>query len=184
MNRMALLGIFAILAAAQIAVPASMIVRRETILQQGTLYKFRVAPVDPYDAFRGRYVALGLDEDSGPSAPGAEWVKGQTAYAQLAVDSEGFAHFALVTPMPPDTPEYLVVTVAYAGDGRVYVHAPIDRYYMAEDLAPQAELAYREHARAGVADAYIAVRIRDGMPVIDRLYVAGVPIEDYLRSQM
>jgi len=37
-----------------LAYPAYMVYEQETVLAKGTLYKFRLAPVDPYDAFRGR----------------------------------------------------------------------------------------------------------------------------------
>lgn len=45
----------------QLAVPAFMIVRREHALSMGRAFKFRTAPVDPYDAYRGRYVALNFE---------------------------------------------------------------------------------------------------------------------------
>lgn len=63
MNRNLLLALLVVLAAAQLAVPASMIVQRETVLTQGRVYKFKTAPVDPVDAFRGRYVALRFEEE-------------------------------------------------------------------------------------------------------------------------
>ena len=43
--------LFILVALIQIAVSASMIINREIILKSGKQYKFRTAPVDPYDAF-------------------------------------------------------------------------------------------------------------------------------------
>ena len=51
-----LIGCFALVAVAQLTVPAWMIVSHERTLLTGKVFKFRTAPVDPYDAFRGRYV--------------------------------------------------------------------------------------------------------------------------------
>ena len=52
-----LFPLFIVVAVVQIAAPASMILRRERALDRGERFLFRTAPVDPYDAFRGRYVA-------------------------------------------------------------------------------------------------------------------------------
>src|SRR3546814_15739493 len=42
----------------QWALPASLAARSEYVLRNGARYYLRTAPVDPADAFRGRYVAL------------------------------------------------------------------------------------------------------------------------------
>ena len=52
------LMLFIILAIIQLSIPAYMSLSREINLGKGTLYKIRTGPVDPYDIFRGRYVAL------------------------------------------------------------------------------------------------------------------------------
>jgi uncharacterized membrane-anchored protein len=184
MNKIILFGLFLLLAAAQIAVPAAMIGRHETVLREGRLYKFRTAPVDPADPFRGRYVALAIDENSGPAAEGVQqWLPDQTVYATLAEDSEGFAHIALVMPTPPDGPDYIRARVIYSADNRVHLRLPIDRYYMNEEMAPQAEIAYREHSRMAEQDAYVTVRVKDGDAQIEGLFVAGTPIEEFVRQQ-
>jgi len=45
--------IFALVALAQLYVPAKMVWNQESILEEGTEYKFKTAPVDPNDPFRG-----------------------------------------------------------------------------------------------------------------------------------
>ena len=52
------IAIFILVALAQIAVPASMIWKRQRTFREGRVWKFRTAPVDPIDALRGRYLAL------------------------------------------------------------------------------------------------------------------------------
>ena len=46
----------AVLCVAQLGAATSSIVRHESILRSGVPYRIRAAPVDPADAFRGRYV--------------------------------------------------------------------------------------------------------------------------------
>ena len=60
-KRTILLAAFTVLVLAQWAVPSSMILRREASLRQGKEFKLRVRPLDPYDAFRGRFVRLDFD---------------------------------------------------------------------------------------------------------------------------
>jgi uncharacterized membrane-anchored protein len=173
--------LFLLLAAAQIAVPASMIAQHENVLRAGRVYKFKTAPVDPADAFRGRYVALHMKEDSGPGEADVQWKPNRLVHAELSVDSEGFAHIARVTAKPPEGRDYVNVRVWYADGPRVYVKWPIDRYYMSEWKAPQAEALYREHSRRGNEEAYITVRVLNGDAAIEGLYIEGKPIEKLIK---
>ncbi len=66
--RIALFGAVALL---QIGVAGSMVWQHATTLTAGRVWKFRTAPVDPVDAFRGRYVALRFAaEESARAAAG------------------------------------------------------------------------------------------------------------------
>ncbi len=58
MKNKILIAAFFCVALLQIYTPVSMIIARESTLKEGVLFRFKTAPVDPYDAFRGRYVAL------------------------------------------------------------------------------------------------------------------------------
>jgi uncharacterized membrane-anchored protein len=58
MNPKLVFGLFIAVAVVQLATPIGQIWKYEDALQTGRSYKFRTAPVDPYDAFRRKYVAL------------------------------------------------------------------------------------------------------------------------------
>jgi len=84
MNRKTtLLSLMAILAIVQLAVPLSMINQREMTLRDGILYKFRAAPVDPADAFRGRYVALRIEDENIVVPTNSCFTRGQKIFAIL-----------------------------------------------------------------------------------------------------
>jgi uncharacterized membrane-anchored protein len=168
--------ILLIVAAGQLAVPATMILQREHTLRDGHAYKFRTQPVDPYDAFRGRYVALRLEPNT---VPGTNFEAGATVYVTLAEGSDGFVKFTGVSRERPVGQDYLKVKTGWSNSVRL----PFDRFYMEEKAAPAAERAYREHSRQGGArDAYVIVRVRDGSGVIENLYVAGQPIAEFARA--
>lgn len=178
------LALFCVVALAQIMAPYWMIVTRERILRDGRVFKFKTAPVDPYDAFRGRHVTLGFEAAQFKPSAGEEYERRQTVYGVLAEDVDGFAHFARLDRTPPSDAPYLRVRVQWQGKDDVRLGLPFDRYYLSEELAPEAERAYRS-ANAGREErkpvhAWAAVRVKDGNAVLEELYVDGRPIKDYL----
>ena len=55
--------LFSMMVIAQLAVPCWMAYSMETVLLQGTPWRFKTAPVDPYDIFRGKFVALAVEQN-------------------------------------------------------------------------------------------------------------------------
>ncbi len=174
------LGCYALVAAAQLGVPAWMIIRREETLRTGEVFKFRTLPVDPYDAFRGRYVSLRIEQNALPIPSGAQWKNGQEVFALIETDTNGFSRLGELRATRPDGRPYLTVRVNQIAGPTAYVRVPLDRYYMEESLAPAAEKAYREHSRVNNRTAYITARVRDGNGVIENLWIDGVPIRDFV----
>ncbi|MFE3848617.1 GDYXXLXY domain-containing protein [Flavobacterium sp. LB3P45] len=44
-------------------VPLQMIFNQENIINTGTKFKFQTVPLDPHDAFRGKYITLFVKEE-------------------------------------------------------------------------------------------------------------------------
>ena len=101
--------------ATQLAVPAGMIVRRELALQRGVALRFRTAPVDPYDAFRGRYVALAFNERSVPCAE--TFRAHQSIYVRAETGTNGFAHLAEAARRPGGTGVWFRASADYSTKG-------------------------------------------------------------------
>ncbi|MEZ4484557.1 MAG: GDYXXLXY domain-containing protein [Syntrophotaleaceae bacterium] len=167
----------------QLAVPASMIAGREMTLRHGQAFRFRTAPVDPYDPFRGRFVALNLEAASAPLPKDGKLTYRQKVLVRLAVDEAGFAYCRDIVPEPPAEGAYLAARVQSWDKERVRLQLPFDRYYSEEELAPEIERAYRAHSRRGKQEAFIAVRVRDGRGVLEELYIDELPVGEYLRRQ-
>lgn len=180
-NRL-IIGLFCCIALIQLITPLSMIIKRESVLKNGEQFKFKTAPVDPYDAFRGRYVALRIAEDNVPAPRGILLSNGQSICAHIAVDEQGFAKLTTVTTSEPQGVSYIQAKVRYVSGNKVQLDLPIDRYYMEEKSAPTAERVYREYSRRDKQDAYVLVRVKDGFAVIEALYIGGKRIEDVVRS--
>ena len=188
-SRGILLLAFIAVAMVQVAVPVSMIARREATLRLGRAYKFRTAPVDPYDAFRGRYVWLGFEQNQARWNGGTEAVPKSKAYALVEEGVDGFAVIRAVGPQPPKSGDYVKVEQVYRGWGTnsalVHFALPFDRFYMEETAAPKAERVYWQQGnRRGQTNhnAFATVRIRDGNAVLENLYVDGRPIAELVQQ--
>lgn len=171
------LSIFLLIALAQLAVPASMIWKRQQVLREGRLWKFRTAPVDPVDAMRGRYLSLRFAaERSELSAP----LSGEgLPYVSLKNDSDGFAVVGEINYERKAGDN--IIRAEYLGfyDGKVILRFPFNRLWVNEGDATAAEGAYQAHGRD---DGYVAVRVGRGDAAIEELYLAGQPLREYLRS--
>jgi uncharacterized membrane-anchored protein len=190
------------LSVAQVGAAALSIIRHETTLALGTLYKIESAPVDPGDPFRGRYVAirpairlttpLPSQTETLLSRVGTFRGRGSglaTAYVVLTTGTDGFARASAIVPEAPASGDFLEFSqtdsrlVRVAEEGRPaeferMIVLPFDRYYMTESAAPAAEERYREASRRNdETKAWITVRVRNGRGVVEGLYIDGVPIE-------
>ncbi|MEW6100739.1 MAG: GDYXXLXY domain-containing protein [Candidatus Omnitrophota bacterium] len=178
-----IIGLFLCVALAQVVTPLSMIATRESVIKNGAQFKFKTAPIDPYDAFRGRYVALQIEGDYVPTVMGVKLTHGESVYALIDIDSEGFAKFTSVLTKRPREKPYMQAKVRHISGDKVYLDLPIDRYYMEEKSAPIAERIYRRHTQRNRQDAYVVVRIKDGFAVIENLFVGGQKIEDAVKKE-
>ena len=178
------LAVFSCLALVQIATPLSTIARRELVLRNGQQFRFRTEPIDPYDAFRGRYVALRFEQAEVALPDGVRFKWDQKVYARIGEDDQGFATIAEVTAERPREGAYVVAQVRWRRRNDVIrLDLPFDRYYMDETAAPAAEDAYRRHSRGNRRDAYVTVRVKDGVAVLEELYLDGKPISEFLEKR-
>lgn len=182
MTRPLVLLVFGLTALAQLAVPGYLIVRHERALREGAVYRFRAAPVDPYDAFRGRYVRIDLEARTAPLAVADSLTRGQRAYAPLRVDAAGLAQLEPLQAEPPDQGDYLKVRVRWVHGGtNAAVQLPMQRFYMREDLAPSAEHVFRERLRNQGVTSVVEVAVHDGLCVIREVYLNETPLAEAAR---
>ena len=185
MNKKTIMLVGAVVAVAQWGVLARLIGTQERILREGVAYRFRTAPVDPYDAFRGRYVALALEPQVALWPEGAEKPdRGESFYVVLGVDSNGAASVRGASLQRPESGDFLRVRLAYSpGPDQVQFRYLVDRFYLPEDEAPRAEALYREHSRRGRQDAQVVLRVRKGEAVAEDLLVEGRPIREWMEGE-
>lgn len=187
MNTRLRYGLFALACLAQIAVPASLMLKHEQTRTDGSLWKFQTAPVDPADPFRGRYVRLSFaaEREAVPMADtGLLYIAYDTRmYAELEAGADGYARLVRLHQQRPTNGDYLDVFVRQMrfvekkeDEGlppAAHVHLPFDRYYLPEARAPQVEREYADAARDAQANTYVTVRVRNGHAALIDLVLDG-----------
>jgi uncharacterized membrane-anchored protein len=169
------LAVFALVGLAQLAVPASLIWKREQTLRHGSVWKFRTAPVDPVDAFRGRYIALQFEAEGQTISPPPDFGYDQMVFVTLRLNSEGFAEIDQVLPSKPTVDDFIEAQLR----GKT-VLLPFDKYWVTERDAPAAEAAYRAQSRRDKQNAFCTVRVFRGDAALEQLYLDGQPLGEYL----
>ena len=167
-------AVFALVCLAQLAVPASMILRAEETIREGRIFRFQTAPVDPVDLARGRYVRLDFPRAQDRMDVGPEDLSvGDTVYARVAESDDGFAIVTALEATPPESGDWFETVVARSNDDGVRVALPFDRFYLPEEKAPIAERLYRDSdSRLTWAEVHIHV----GHAVLVDVVLNGVPM--------
>jgi uncharacterized membrane-anchored protein len=160
----------------QLFVPAYFVFEKYDTLKTGEEYKFEVALYDPYDAFRGRYVAIRtVAQQNMYERYDSSGLNVSSKYGLVSLDDEGFAYISSISDVKPETGDYIK-----SASSR-YFNLPVERYYTDEDIAPQLQ-QFLFNSRQAVKP-YIILRVKDGNAVIQGLYVDGVRIEEYLLNK-
>lgn len=181
-----ILPAFLVLAFAQLGVPSFMIVTREIALRQGREFKFRAAPVDPSDPFRGKYLTLDFDANSAPVDDPKSWENAGSAWAMIGTDSTGFAKVTrLVADEPVETNDYIRVRIDYvpsiAKQPMARIQLPFERFYMDEADAPEGERVYNRAMVDTAATTWAVVKVRNGTAVLTDVMIDGVPLRQLIR---
>lgn len=158
--------------------PLSMIFGKEDLLKTGVAYKFRIAPIDPSDPFRGKYVVLNYDMRKVVTEVDTAFRQTDVAYVLLATDSLGFATAKAISPQPFGNPDFVKVEVNYVENQVVHFRLPFNRFYMEESKAFSAEQVYWEVQRDSNQVAYALVYVKDGEALVENVFINEVPIKE------
>lgn len=166
----------------QLFVPFSMISDRENVLEQGKEFRFKTAPIDPVDPFRGNYLTLSFDANDFAVSSKGDWKENETIYVKLKTDSLGFAVIESVMKDEPESVnDYVKARITYIYDREnqliLNIEYPFDRYYMDEFKAANSTKVYTEHANDSLYPAYAIVSVYNGESVLIDVIVGGKPLK-------
>ncbi len=185
-NKKTQIVLFLLVALAQLYVPAKMIWDQEDVLKNGSEYKFKTAPVDPNDPFRGKYITLNFDNNTFEVENNKDWQQGDEIYVSITNGSDGFAKIASISKKKPtDQQDFVKATVGFAmGKGsRISIDYPFDTYYMEESKAYGAELTYQRSQLDSTQTTFALVHIKNGKAVLKDVLIDGVPIREIVKKE-
>ncbi len=185
-NKKLLLPAFILVALVQLYVPAKMIWDREDVLDTGTAYKFKTAPIDPNDPFRGKYIMLSYEETTVGVPNEQDWKVGESIYASLITDNNGFAKIKSISKTAPtDNQDFIKAKVSFVtrnGSNTLTIDFPFDRYYMEESKAYEAEINYIQSQQDTSKTTYALVSAKNGEAVLKDVMIDGTAIRELVKS--
>ena len=186
-NKALILISFLLMVGAQWYIPYQMIQDQSTTLATGNMYKFKIAPVDPEDPFRGKFLRLSFQSNEIKVAPEPFWEVGESVYVQFGKDALGFARIVDLTKTEPDGGQidYIKTTIQniYGDDSlTVFVEYPFDRYYINERMAEPLEKILAENLMDSTSLNYATVRIRSGQAVLEEVYIDEVSVPEWYKK--
>lgn len=182
MKKTTLIIVFGLMVLAQWVIPAQMIYKQESVISQGTIYKFKTTPIDPNDPFRGKYIQLNFDINSYATLH-EDWEYGSTAYAYIKKDTYGYATLDHLSKTKEQSDlDYISVIIERHYNGVVFFELPFERFYMDEIKAYDAEVAHREASRDKENITYAIVSIQNGASVLLDVKINHISIKDYVED--
>jgi uncharacterized membrane-anchored protein len=182
-----LFGLFLLVAAVQLYIPAEMISHNESIIQTGTVLKFKCEPIDPYDPFQGKFIYLNFSNRTIRVDKAKNYEYNQKIYATFKKDAEGYAIIdKIYKKKPTDRTDFLELIVDninnYDSIEKITLEYPFNRFYMNEYKAPLAEQTYVESVNDIKKSVYAEVAIKNGTGVIKEVMIDNVSIKDYVQK--
>src|SRR4030095_2501252 len=174
---------FILVALVQIYVPAKVILDRTILLSSGKEFKFKTAPIDPSDPFRGKYITLNFNENTIEIQNKEKWSRGETVFVLLTTDNNGFAKIRSASKAKPmDSQDFLKAKVNYVDGSKLSIEYPFDRFYMEESKAYDGELTYRRALPDTSQVAYALVNIKNGESVLKDVMINGNSIREIVKQ--
>jgi uncharacterized membrane-anchored protein len=188
-NKKILLAIFILVAIVQLYVPAKMILNNEDVLKTGKEFKFKTAPIDPNDPFRGKYITLRYDDNVTVFQTTGTWERNEEIYVTLEEDKKGFAKIKSVSRnKPSNTSNYVKAKVGYGifkwqTSNRLIIDYSFNKFYMEETKAYDAEQLYNQNIRErNEKPAFALVAIKNGDAVLKDVIIDGVSVKKIVKN--
>ena len=157
----------------------------EYILNFGKTIMLRTRPIDPYDAFRGRYVALDLASVRTEKAKYSckDNCEHIPFYISYTLENNESVINKISMQKPDNDLPYLKlkprVSRFYDEPDNLVFNYPFDRLYMQEDIAMNVDRYNRE-----VFDRHVVVVIKaaNGKGIVQDVLVDGTPLAEYVKT--
>ncbi len=178
----------ALLSAVQLIFLGDMMFDYETLAMKGRIYKFEIAPIDPNDPFRGKYVRLSFEADDFTGLYPKDFKEQSTLCLAISENAEGFAYVSSVSNDIPKEGDYIRINSdqihrSYGKEKGLHIDFPFERFYMEENKASRAEQSLSQRAMEGeVLQAYAEIAISQGRAALIDVKLNGIPLNTWLNK--
>jgi len=171
--------------AAQWFVPGQMIVEQESVLTEGTAYKFKTMPLDPSDPLRGKYINLNFEMRKA-FIKDSKITYGDELYVYLKDDVEGFATATIASKEKLNINQDFIKVIANSTyKDSVNFSLPFNTFYMEESKAYPAEVLVRQANRDNILNnCYGLVYVKEDRAVLENVMINDEPIKDYVAKHL
>ena len=180
--------IFVLTVLFQLIISFHTISLRNEVMKKGKHLILKTMPVDPYDAFRGKYIHLNYDLTRVNKVESSEKLRRRQnqIYVTFKKDSTGYSIIDKVSLMKPEDNMFYLEAIGYhntsMGTDSVAVSLLNKRFYMEEFKAEKAEKKYLQ-AHRNKKDAFVTMKIYKGKGIIENLFIEGKNISDYISNE-
>ncbi len=183
----------------QISIPLSIIFEKEDIIKNGIELKFHITPIDPYDAFRGKYLIINVDNSIYPDKikyNSSYYFKNQIVYVTIIKDKNGFNKFNEILLNKPADKLYLKTRIKYIyykyttatiknrEIRYITIDIPFNRFYINEKYAKAGEELYNKYSRGKKEYAHITVKLKDGKAVLEKLFFKNIEANIFIKAEL
>lgn len=155
----------------------------EQTKKEGKLFRLELEAYDPYDMFRGNYVALQFKEDR-VKVPQFQPRWEEKFYVKLMKDPKtGFDRPVKVSQQFPGGDDWVEVrnsggSVIDGTDTTLLISFMQDRFFMNEDRVKKADEALRKAASDSTKRCWAEIRVRKGTAIITDVKIDGKSLKD------
>ncbi|MDR0762118.1 MAG: GDYXXLXY domain-containing protein [Campylobacteraceae bacterium] len=152
-------------------------IKYESIIYFGKTLYLAILPIDPYDAFRGRYIRLDFADDY---VYATDDIKNNKELFVTFITEDGISKPYEIFNSKPNTDEpYLKIKNYYKSYDGIHISYPFKRFYMQEDSVIKADRNNIFNNNNVVA----AVKVLDGVGVLSDIMINSISINKYMQEQ-
>jgi len=164
----------------QLYVPASIIFKNERVYISGTTYKIELAPIDPNDPFRGKYINLSFRQNTAKIPAHFSAREGSSIFVIMKPGKNGFLEIDSLSENHVQTldPRICIsARISYfseEGSGKeAHIIYPFARFYVEESEAADAEERYRAAAMDSTKLSYGLLNVYNENAVLKEVIING-----------
>ncbi len=177
---------FVLIVVVQWFVPTSMIFKKEGILKNGKVFKFKTEPIDPSDPFEGKYISLKFQQDTFPLNKELEKLSNGDEIFVVLKQENGYAVIAQVSVNEPKgNLDFVKASVDYVenydNNRRIHINYTFNKFFMEESKAPKAEVLYNDASQKSRENCYALVYTKDGSAVVSDVLVNDTSISKLVK---